>query len=348
MSRAQLTSTVEQNTGGAVAPLVAGKNGVINGAMDIWQRGTTATISATTYAADRWICFRGGYAAGMTVSRQLVNDSTNLPNIQYCARVQRDSGNTSTQGLNMQYWQETANSVNLAGKTVTFSFYARAGANYSSPSNNLIFQLNTGTGTDQNGATVAYTGVAQPINTSVVLTTTWQRFSATATLATNTNEYGVLFVNNPTGTAGANDYYEVTGVQVEIGSVSTPFSRAAGTFQGELALCQRYYVRYTGAAAYTTLTGMTYNESATRTLWMFSPFVPMRTAPSAIEVSALEVFQMTLGTAFAVTSSDIQSFSSNSVVMARFSVTSGLTIGSPASVRCSNNAAGYFAISAEL
>ena len=232
------TSTGLRYTAGNPIP-----NPIINSCFDIWQRGTTATIGTNTYAADRWICFRGAYAAGMTVSRQLVNDSTNLPNIQYCSRVQRDSGNTSTQGINMQYWQETSNSVILAGKTVTLSFYARAGANYSSTGSLVSAQLYTGTGTDQNGATVAYTGGVSVINTTPTLTTNWQRFTATATLATNTNEYGVLFSNTPVGTAGANDYYEITGVQIDIGSVALPVRRNGATIQGELAACCYYFKR---------------------------------------------------------------------------------------------------------
>ena len=69
---------------------------VINGGMDVWQRGTSFSVSSgagNVYTADRWQAYRG--ATGLTVSRQSTNDTTNLPFIQYCARVQRDSGNTS-------------------------------------------------------------------------------------------------------------------------------------------------------------------------------------------------------------------------------------------------------------
>jgi hypothetical protein len=53
----------------------------------------------------------------------------------------------------------------------------------------------------------------------------------------------VAFSNTPVGTAGANDYYEVTGVQIDQGSVALPVRRNGGTIQGELAACQRYYTK---------------------------------------------------------------------------------------------------------
>jgi hypothetical protein len=215
-------------------------NPVLNSAMQIWQRGTSLNTGGSAYIADRWNFFRGAYASGITVSRQATNDTTNLPFIQYCSRVQRNSGNTGTDNLQYQQSFETVNSIPYAGKTVTLSFYARAGANYSPTSSLLLVQLFTGTGTDEalrNG----FTGLQIPINTNATLTTTWQRFTYTGTLATNITQIALSFISNVTGTAGANDYFEITGVQLEAGSVATPFKTYAGTIQGELAACQRYY-----------------------------------------------------------------------------------------------------------
>ena len=53
----------------------------------------------------------------------------------------------------------------------------------------------------------------------------------------------------PTGTAGDNDYFEITGIQIEIGSVATLFTRAGGTIQGELSACSRYYQKSYGLTA---------------------------------------------------------------------------------------------------
>jgi hypothetical protein len=242
MSRAQLTSTVEQNTGGAVAPFVAGKNAIINGGFDIWQRGTSIALAASTgvtYTADRW-CTQTGANQAVTISRQATGDTTNLPNIQYALRYQRNSGQTGTGTLSFIQNIETINTIPFVGKQITVSFYARAGANFSATPNILSFSLLTGTGTDQN-AFFGFTGQANALGISDSLTTTWQRFSHTVTLGTSITQLALDFAFSPTGTAGANDYFEITGVQLEIGSVATPFSRAGGTLQGELAACSRYF-----------------------------------------------------------------------------------------------------------
>lgn len=219
----------------------AGKNCLINGAMDLFQRGTSISIAASNsaYTADRWFANTGASAA-ITVTRQVTGDTTNLPFIQYCTRVQRNSGQTGTAAINFSQSLETINSIPLAGKTVTFSFYARRGANFSATSNTLVMQLVTGTGTDQN-VLAGYTGSATPIGVNQTLTTTWQRFTGTGTIAATATEVGVIAYYLPTGTAGANDYFEITGLQIELGSYATTFSRAGTTIQGETALCQRYF-----------------------------------------------------------------------------------------------------------
>ena len=322
-------------------------NPIINSCFDIWQRGTTFTIGTNTYGPDRWLAFRGAYAAGSTMSRQLVNDSTNLPNIQYCTRIQRDSGNTSTQGLNFQYWQETANSVILAGKTVTLSFYARAGANYSTASNTLTFQLYTGTGTDQNGATVSYTGAVAAINTTATLTTTWQRFSATVTLATNTNEYGVAFSNTPVGTAGANDYYEVTGVQIDQGSVALPVRRNAATIQGELAACQRYYFRTDSPNAYGCHSTTAFMLSSTAVYSITRLPVNLRTNPSSLDFASIAFFNVA-DTKFALTSPTLNSAQSNTTHGIFSATITGGTANNIGRILSDNTTAGYIGFSAEL
>lgn len=221
-------------------------NPILNGAYDIWQRGTSFSLAASTsaangFSADRWQTTTGANQAS-TLSRQSTGDSTNLPNIQYCLRYQRNSGQTGTGFLPLAQSLETVNAIPYAGKTITLSFYARAGANYSAASSAFTVKIDSGTGTDQNILT-GYTGGASPINASVTLTTTWQRFSATGTIAATATEFGIYLGFTPVGTASTNDYYEITGVQIDVGSVALPFRRAMNTIQGELAACQRYYLK---------------------------------------------------------------------------------------------------------
>jgi hypothetical protein len=229
------------------AQVVAGKNAVINGGFDIWQRNTSiaGANNGTTFTADRWNAYRA--VAGSTFTRQVTGDTTNLPNIQYCLRVSRDSGNTATNIIVAAQNVESQNAIPFAGQTVTVSWYARRGANFSAASNNMQYEFITGTGTDQNILST-YTGAVTTTGTKT-LTTTWQRFSYTVTLAATATEFALDFYFTPVGTAAAADYFEITGVQVELGSVATTFSRAGGTIQGELAACQRYFEFIGGKAS---------------------------------------------------------------------------------------------------
>ena len=276
-------------TASAGSSNVAGKNGVLNSNFSVWQRGTSVTgAGGGAYTADRWFLYAGGQG---TVSRQATADSTNLPFIQYCARVQRNSGSSDTTNLPFIQSFETVNSIQYAGKTVTLSFYARKGANYSPTGSGLVVTLATGTGTDQNYESAGYTGGATPISQTATLTTTWQRFSYSATLAATTTEVTTRFVTVPTGTAGAADYYEITGVQLEIASTASTYSPNSSTQQAELSACQRYYNRVNG----TNVGGATWingHVSGTSPYYAISCYqypVEMRVAPTITQSGSVRV-----------------------------------------------------------
>ena len=256
--------------------VAAGKNAIINGAFDIWQRGTSGTIAAGSYvAADRWYTYRS--VAGSTFSRQ----TASLTGFQYLGRIARDSGNTSTANISCGQSIESVNSIPFAGQTVTFSFWARAGANFSATSNILRVRFLSSTTTDQN---IVLYGGTTVIDQNVTLTTSWQRFTYTASVGSTAVTLGNVFSYDPTGTAGANDYFEVTGVQAELGSVATAFSRAGGTLQGELAACQRYFQVISGGAGFTARSGST-------TLADGCIALPssMRSTPSAASTAVLKL-----------------------------------------------------------
>ena len=216
-------------------------NPVINSAMQVWQRGTSisSSASASVYTADRWYITSGANQA-TTVSQQATGDTTNLPFIQWGLRYQRNSGQTGTGNLTLSQSFETVNSRPFAGKAITLSFYARAGSNYSPTSSLLNVYLASGTGTDQNIRST-YTGEATVISSTATLTTSWQRFTYTGTVAATATEIAFQPYWSPTGTASTNDYLDITGVQIDIGSVALPFRTYAATIQGELAACQRYF-----------------------------------------------------------------------------------------------------------
>jgi hypothetical protein len=253
----------------------AGKNKIINGAMQIWQRGTsfvpTNSGAGAGYTADRWQSYRN--AIGSTISRQTTSDTTNIPFIQYSLRVQRDSGNTSTANIAVGQSIESSNTFPIINKTVVLSFYARVGANFSAASSVIRTRLLSSANTDQN---FLINGGTTVIDQNVTLTTSWQRFSYSGTVGSAAVSAGVIFDFTPVGTASTNDWFEVTGVQLEEGPTVTNFIPAGGgSQQTELTLCQRYFWRGFVAAG-----GAWGGSGGTVPLVGWPYPVKMRTAPA--------------------------------------------------------------------
>ena len=338
MSRAQLTSTVEQSSGGVVTPFLAGKNKIINGDFGIWARGTSFNPTGSgTYFADRWVS-NGSAGSGTSTYSQQAFTPGSAPvagyEAPYFARLATTGANSSTQlGLS----QRIENVQTLAGQTATLSFWAKAD---SARTLSILFDQNFGSG----GSSDVFSS-----GSTVSITTSWVRYSVTYSVPSisgktiGSGSYFAFYLYLVAGSLSGNANLDIWGVQLEAGSVATPFSTASGTVQGELALCQRYYYRAMAATPYAWLGfGMAY--STTAGLMVVNMPVTMRANPSSIDYSAMTV---STGTGSpTVSSMSINQSGLNSILLAF--VSSGLTAYSPYGLQVSNNSSGYVGINAEL
>jgi hypothetical protein len=223
------------------------RNRLINGNMGIDQRNNGSAYTITTsyqYTTDRWVAASGS-ATNLSTTMTVTEVATATSGASYyCARINRSAASTFASYIYFGQVLETINSYDLAGKTLTFSFKARKGSGYAASNPSLVAV--TGTAINQSSATVtagSWTGYATPAVTTIsqpTLTTSFQTYSFSFTPSSTAQQVAVLIsTGNFTGTAGANDYIEITDAQLEIGSSPTPYELR--NYGWELAMCQRYY-----------------------------------------------------------------------------------------------------------
>jgi hypothetical protein len=330
MTRARDLSNDEANNGGATPPFVAGKNQCINGAFNVWQRGTS--FSSNVYTADRWTTQTN---KTLTVSQQAFTAGT-APVAGYEGTFflrQTYSADGSYGAL-----QTKLEDVRLfAGQTITFSYWAKADATYSNtPSINQNFGSGGSSGVTTNGTTHN-------------ITTTWARYSSTITVPSisgKTIGTSNFFLVQPIliESSGARTI-DIWGVQLEAGSVATPFTPAGGGLPGaELALCQRYYFRWGGTNVYGRM-ALGFAGTTTNGVFLIQHPVQMRSNPSAIEFSTLTTWDTT--TLRAVTALTIGQAGLNATSL-DFTVASGLTVGRPYELLSNGSTSAYLGLSAEL
>ena len=188
------------------------RNRIINGAMDIAQRGTSGT---TGYLVDRWTALNTSAQSqssdaptGFLNSLEFTSSSATFPFVSQ--RIER------------------INSYDLASRTVTFSLWAK---NVSGASTLYveIYRANT----NDNFSAVTLEGT---VVLSASPSASWTLYSGSIALsASATTGIELRIIRNNAAAAST----RITGVQLEVGTAATPFERRQ--YGQELALCQRYY-----------------------------------------------------------------------------------------------------------
>ena len=278
------------------------RNRIINGDINIDQRfgGTANTpvgASAGTYVIDRW-CFQCSPASKISIQQMQVANSS-ASNYEASSapagfinsmKFTVASANTVGAGdyYNLYQAVEGVNVQDLdwgtaAAKPVTLSFWVKssvvgtytgslknADVNRSYPYTYTISSANTW---EQKTVTITgdTTGTWKKDNTVGIYVGFNLGAGASFTGGTvNTwsaiNTQGVTGQTSLQGASNSGATWYLTGVQLEPGSTATPFEHRP--FGMELALCQRYYERFTGNANLPYKTGYSYNTY----LYLFQEF----------------------------------------------------------------------------
>ena len=286
------------NLAGVSETALSNRNLIINGAMQVWQRGTgsTAVGSTNTYHADRWLA-REDSDGSLTTEQ-----STDAPaNFKYSNKVTVTSADTSIGAAQKCYFSQRVEGTvfdslgfgTSAAKTTTLSFYVKSSL----------------TGTFSGSLTNDNNTRSYPYEYTISSANTWERKSVTfpgdttGTWDTGSSDWLELYWDlgigsNFEGSAGAwvaaQDFgtsgstkligtngatWLISGVQWEQGQTATPFEHRS--YGDELARCQRYYFQLTDLSSdgAGTFGQMYNNDTAKRTIEIQYP-TTMRTSPT--------------------------------------------------------------------
>jgi hypothetical protein len=343
MSRARDIADIQDNLGGAVPPFVAGKNKIINGDFGVWQRGTTFNSIAGTniFTADRFFSNRDGTGATVNVTQQTFAPGTapvaGYEGTYFFQFAQTVAGTGQT--YNNILCQSIEDVRAFAGQTVTVSFWAKADA-----TRNLAINLFQYFGTSGSG----YAYFENAIRS---VTTAWQRFTFTVAVPSiagktiGAGSYIQLALQSQSN--NATQTWNIWGVQIETGTLATPFTTATGTIQGELAACQRYYYRQGGDALYQRYAQGQFTSTTAFQIYQQLP-VTMRVTPTSIEYATLTTYNAVPGLIATSGAVVLTSDSSKNVASVGGAVAAGGVTGATVALFANNSLSSYLAFSAEL
>ena len=374
-----ITSTGNITTSGTLnTPSINGgqiggsRNMIINGAMQVAQRGTSIAVSsALVYTLDR-------FAAENDTTTMTATQASDAPTgFEYSLKLTNGTGATAT-GTHInriRYALEGYDTNQLEigtanAKKVTLSFHVKS----SITGTYIVSFLDSG---NDNGYPASYT-----INSA----NTWEKKTITLTMSdygswvgSSTNAINLILHwdlgsgpdrdlsnLNAWNDGSANDFshssqtewvgttgstFYLTGVQLEVGSQATPFEHRS--FGEELRLCQRYYYREEASSVSSSTSykrygvGQYYSATAAEA-FVYLP-VTMRAVPTLETTGTSTDYAFYAGSNVRSISNN---FSLNGSTDKNFLIvngtTSSQTLGHAASLLSNNNTTSFIAANAEL
>jgi hypothetical protein len=346
------------------------RNKIINGGMEIDQRNAGASVTVDTFGkfgVDRWASETGGATGGGIYTAQRSSDApAGFKNSLLCTVTTTDTSLASGDLSEVAHKIEGFNITDLAwgtanAKPVTLSFWVKSSVTgsfslgFQNNGNNrsyvAVYTINSANTWEYKTITVpGDTAGTWSTDNGIGLQIRWcfstgsARVASAANTWEGTNRIAISSTSNPLmGTNGAT--WQITGAQLEVGSVATPFERRP--YGLELALCQRYYFKYGNLSAASTYPIMFQCYSSTSAFGKICDLpVQMRATPTASSSGTFTAGTAVGGAAGAFTSTLVDRPSANFLTTSGWTGSSGLAAGNATVVTVPDSA--FIQASAEL
>ena len=275
------------------------RNIIINGAMQVAQRGTSSTglgASDGYYTVDRFGLNFSSTDARLTMTQDSPTDLSGFTKALKLDCTTADTSIGSAEYIQLHYRIEGQDLQQLKKGTsdaekITVSFYVKgnASATYTCEiedvDNNRYNSQEFSVTTSWTKVTLTYnadtTGVLDNDNGQSMAINFWLHVGSNFTSGTHTDNVWHTTAtqrvgDNQTSFADSTDRtFFITGLQMELGSQATPFEYRS--FGEELALCQRYYQKITGSSSIYVATNGSSTTSRINGMWATT----MRATPTS-------------------------------------------------------------------
>ena len=262
-----LLSSTDGKVESAFTSQISGRrNMILNGAMQVWQRSESATVSSDHHvAADRW----KGRTYGGSGRYTMALDTSDVPSGQSFTNAMKltvttaDSSNTYSYAIQQNpegYVFAPVRAGTSDAQQFTISFWAKSSvagtycwsARGPSGAASYVFEYtlaaNTWTKVTHTVAAPTTTTPTWNYTTSQGVLIEWnlgrQPSQTTSTTEAWHNGNYVATANQTDWIANSGATFHLTGIQLEVGSVATPFEHRS--YGEELAACQRYLQKLNG------------------------------------------------------------------------------------------------------